>query len=169
VRRRRRRSATRPLACSLRPSEGFIPSSAKRERVKRDYLDGKLRADLYGEALATLDTDCEQAEARAAELREAAASVEALAADIDVEHEILARLERIQSVIRGSRADIEAVEEIRRALRENVARIEYEEGGSFVLAFGSREMAAKWRERKPNLEMPAAQAADAGSSINDPR
>ncbi len=163
---KKRREAAHMLAQAER---GIHTVERKRERVKRDYLDGKLRADLYEEALATLDSDREQAEARAAELREAAASIEALAADIDVEREVFGRLERLQSVIRGSRADAEAVEEIRRALRESVARIEYEEGGSLVLAFGSREMAAKWRERKPNLKVPAAQAADAGSSINDPR
>jgi DNA invertase Pin-like site-specific DNA recombinase len=104
-------------------------------RVQRDYEAGDLPAHLYAESRASLEADREQAEARAAELREAAAEAEAAAADIDAQREVAARLEALQATIRGDRRDAATVEEIRRGLRECFAEITHIPGpdGSFTV------------------------------------
>jgi hypothetical protein len=55
----------------------------KRDRAKADYLDGRLSAALWEDAVATLDEEEAQARAHAEELEEAAQAAEYEAANID--------------------------------------------------------------------------------------
>lgn len=95
----------------------------KRQRVQGDYLDGKLPAQLWAEASATLDTEREMAAAHAAELREAATDIQSQADDLDAQHEVLDRLQALQQVIIGQPGDPAHVEIVRQALRQTFEHI----------------------------------------------
>ncbi len=165
---------------------GMRAVARKRERVENDYLDSKLSADQYQRFLEKLDAEQEQVRARADELREAAAAAEALASDVDAEREAVARLKALQAVIAGARHDATLVGRLREALGALFARIDLypdarNPGGLLVHArghvpglavgMGGRVVAdhPDFRFGQVATEPPTAQAADAGSSINDPR
>jgi site-specific DNA recombinase len=98
----------------------------KREKVMREYV-GVMAPELLTEALATLDSEREQVEARAAELREAADAAQEEAANIDAERAVVERLERLQEVARGERSP-ETVEAIRDAISATFRRVYLAEG-----------------------------------------
>jgi len=180
------RERDRAVQLIAEAERGVRAVGRKRERVENDYLDSKLTADQYQRFLDKLDAEQEQVQARAAELREAAAAAEALASDVDAEREAVARLEALQAVIAGAREDAALVGQLREALRVLFARIELyadadNPGGLLVYARGHAPgltvgMGGRVVADHPDLrlgqaatEPPTAQAADAGSSINDPR
>jgi site-specific DNA recombinase len=140
-----RERATRMIA---QADKGIRTVERRRERVERDYLDEKLTAAQYQRFVATLDSDREQAEARAAELREAAAAIESEAADLDSERAAVAKLEQLQAIIGGGSREPEQVEEVRLALRDSFERIElapHVEGGFLVTPRGYRQALDKVR------------------------
>lgn len=99
----------------------------KRQRIEGDYLDKELPAKLYKSAAARLDSEAAQAQAYAAELEEAAQSAVDEAADLDAEQEVIARLERLQEVVRGQ-GDTESIEVVRQAISSTFERVYLQEG-----------------------------------------
>jgi site-specific DNA recombinase len=98
----------------------------KRARAQADYLDEKLSAPLYKKASATLDKEEAQAQAHAAELREAAQVAQAEAEDLDAEREVVARLERLQEIIRDGGPEERTI--IREAISSTFERVFLAEG-----------------------------------------
>ena len=122
----------------------------KRERAQADYLDGALSAALYEAAAARLDEEAAQAMAYAAELQEAAEAAESEASDLDAEQEVIARLERLQEVVRGD-GDTDSIEVVRQAIASTFHRVYLAEGekpGSLVVIPQlRRETVAATRDR----------------------
>jgi hypothetical protein len=101
----------------------------KRGRVLNDYLDENLSAGLWEEASAKLEAEARQAEAHAAELREAARAAEVTARDLDAQFEVVQRLEALQALIQGERHP-ERVESLRQAISTTFQRIYLEPTGA---------------------------------------
>lgn len=103
----------------LREAERQIAAvEKKRQRAQRDYLDGKLSAQLWADASAALDRDTAMADAHAAELREAAASIEDEARDIDAQRVVVDRLHALQQLIAGQPEEDHHLDVIRQALHQ---------------------------------------------------
>jgi site-specific DNA recombinase len=101
----------------------LLATDRKRQRVQRDYLDGRLTAQLWSEASAALDNDRATAEAHARELQEAATAVRDEARNVEAQAEVVARLHALQQVIAGQPDHAEHVLAIREALHQAFERI----------------------------------------------
>jgi site-specific DNA recombinase len=95
----------------------------KRERGHRDYLHGKMSAELWSEGAAILDRERMTAEAHAAELREAAANVQEEAHNLEAQAQVVDRLHALQQVVAGEPESREHVEAVREALHQTFERV----------------------------------------------
>lgn len=94
----------------------------KRAKAMQEYA-GVLSAEHFNEAVAALDQERGQADAHAAELREAAAAIEAEASDLDAERAVIDRIEALQRILDGER-DPKEVDSLRQAILGTFVRID---------------------------------------------
>lgn len=92
-------------------------------RIRRDYVAGKITADDWASFQAELEEEQAASRNKAAQLRARAAEIETEAAQVDVETELVARLARLMRTVMGKADDPEAINEMRAALAATFERI----------------------------------------------
>jgi site-specific DNA recombinase len=147
-------------------------AAAALARIKRDYVGGKINADDWNELRAELEESQAASRNKAAQLRVRAKEIEAEAAQVDVETQLVARLGALMRAVAGKADDPAAIAELRAALTATFDRIivqpvwrDAPEGAPIVL--GEAELAPVLRSDL--LAAPAANSCAKAASPPDRR
>jgi DNA invertase Pin-like site-specific DNA recombinase len=89
----------------------------RRERVKRDYLEGRITAEDWSEFSGELSAELSAAEAQAARLDDQLSSIERAGSLADLEAEVLEKLAAIRATLAGEVSDARGVDAARAAMQ----------------------------------------------------